>query len=65
MEPHGSAHRSALIAQPVSDQRLEAIDDRIAELVAEALFDHLLKQGLVPSPTEPKEPQQGTPLTAP
>lgn len=28
--------------------RLEALDDEIADLIAEALFDHLLKHGRVP-----------------
>ena len=40
------------------DPRLEALDDEIADLIAEALFDHLLKHGLVSSPTEPTEPPQ-------
>lgn len=47
-----------LVAHPVQDQRLEAINERIASLVAEALFTHLLKHGLVPTPTTPKEPRQ-------
>ncbi len=47
-----------LVAQPVVDPRLEAVNDRIAELVAEALFNHLLKRGLIPSPNKPEEPQQ-------
>jgi hypothetical protein len=41
------------------DPRLEALDDEIADLIAEALFDHLLKHGLLPSPTEPEEPPPG------
>ncbi len=32
------------------DPRLEAIDDEIADLIAEALFDHLLKHGLYKPP---------------
>ncbi len=28
------------------DPRLEALDDEIANLIAEALFDHLLRHGL-------------------
>lgn len=33
----------ALTAQPMKDPRLEAIKDRIAELVAEALFNRMVK----------------------
>ena len=33
------------------DPRLEALDDDIADLIAEALFDHLLKHGSLPSST--------------
>ena len=35
-----------LVAQPVKDPRLEAINDQIAELVAEALFNRLVKNVL-------------------
>ncbi len=52
-------HDRGLVAQPVVDPRLEAIDDQIAKLVAEALFNHLLKRGLVPAPNKPEKPQQG------
>lgn len=52
---------AGLIAQTAVDPRLEAVNDKIAELVAEALFNHLLRHGLIPSPNEPKEPQQDEP----
>jgi len=53
--------KPALTAQPVDHPQLEAINDRIAELVAEALFNYLLKHGLMPSPSESKEPQRDEP----
>lgn len=37
-----------IIAEPTDSPEREAINERIAELVAEVLFDHLLKRGLVP-----------------
>lgn len=49
--------RPAFTPEP-PDPRLEALDDEIADLIAEALFDHLLKHDLVPSPIEPEEPRQ-------
>ncbi len=53
--------KPALTAQPVDHPQLEAINERIAELVAEALFNYLLKHGLMPSPSESKEPQRDEP----
>ncbi len=41
------------------DPRLDAIDDDIADLIAEALFDHLLKHGLVPPTCQPQNEAQG------
>ncbi len=38
--------KPALTAQPVDHPQLEAINDRIAELVAEALFNRLVKNVL-------------------
>ena len=40
------------------DPRLEALDDEIADLIAEALFNHLLKHGLVPPSSQPQEEGQ-------
>lgn len=37
----------ALLAKSVTDPRLEALDDQIAELVAEALFNRTVKNVLV------------------
>ncbi|MBI2495748.1 MAG: hypothetical protein HYW10_04190 [Candidatus Omnitrophica bacterium] len=37
------------------DPRLEALDDEIADLIAEALFEHLLKHGLVPPVCRPQD----------
>ncbi len=35
-----------LVALPIEDPRLEAIDDQIAELVADALYEYMLRLGL-------------------
>ena len=37
------------------DPRLEALDDEIADLIAEALFDHLLRHGLHKPRSDEKE----------
>lgn len=34
-----------IIPEPVNDPRLERLEDQIAELVAEAIYDYLLRQG--------------------
>ena len=37
------------------DPRLEALEDEIADLIAEALFNHMLKHGLVPPACRPQD----------
>ena len=48
-----------LVAKPVEDQRLEAINDQIAELVAEALFNRLVKNVLENKVKQSKIPIDG------
>ncbi len=58
-EQNSSVQESVCIIGKSHDPRLEAIEDEIAELVAEALFNHLLKHGRIPCPSELQEPPTG------
>ncbi len=55
-EHESSAQERAFVFAKTRDPGLEAIEDEIAELVAEALFNRLVKHGRIPSPNEPKKP---------
>ena len=49
-----SDQQPSVVPEP-PDPRIEALDDEIADLIAEALFDHLLKHGLVPPACRPQD----------